>query len=45
MTGTIDFNSLAELATFLREFTGSTAVFRAFKVSDNLWRIEFTGGY
>lgn len=45
MSGTIDFTSLAELAQFLKEFTGSTALFRVYKVGDLTWRLEFTGGF
>jgi hypothetical protein len=45
MNGTIDFPSLAELSSFLKEFCGSTALFRVVKVDNFCWRLEFTGGF
>ena len=51
MNGTITFNSLQEVAAFLKEFTGSTATFEVFARvngrgdNDTQWVLEFKGGY
>jgi len=44
MNGTIDFDNLQELAEFLKHFTGSTALFKAYKNGSG-WRLELTGGF
>lgn len=45
MYGSIEFDTLAELAEFLAAFTGkSTAVFRVAQTR-NAWVLTFTGGY
>lgn len=43
MNGKIYFNSLTELAEFLRQFSGSTATFEVTK--GNQWVLEFLGGF
>ena len=50
MNGTITFNSIEEMAQFLKEFVGSTAVFEAYRCDrgfDNscVWVVEFKGGF
>jgi hypothetical protein len=46
MYGKIIFGSVEELAKFLKEFTGSTAIFKVMPYSDNgEYQLEFTGGY
>ena len=40
MNGTIEFESMADLAEFLKEFTGSTACFFVVGL-----KLKFTGGY
>ncbi len=45
MDGTINFDNLADLAAFLKEFTGCTAKFTIWKVSETKWTLNFTGGY
>ena len=44
MNGTIIFDDLAELAEFLREFTGSTATFEVTRYQTN-YLLKFTGGF
>jgi hypothetical protein len=44
MHGKIYFETVTELAEFLKEFTGSTAIFKAGKCLDGTWELEFTGG-
>jgi hypothetical protein len=44
MRGKIFFDDLAELAEFLREFHGATALFVVNKAGSR-WVLEFTGGY
>lgn len=44
MYGTITFDSIKQLAEFLRSFTGSTAKFTVVEVKGQ-WVLEFTGGY
>jgi hypothetical protein len=44
MYGKITFKTAKELAEFLKEFTGSTAVFNVTK-QGNDWIMEFNGGY
>jgi len=44
MNGTIEFSNTAELAEFLKEFTGSTACF--FVTSSGMgYKLKFTGGF
>ena len=45
MHGTITFPDLAALAEFLRQFTGSTAVFTVREGARGTWVLEFTGGF
>jgi hypothetical protein len=45
MYGTITFASAKELAQFLKEFTGSTAVFQVDQMTDGTFKLKFTGGY
>ena len=49
MHGTIIFRNSADLASFLRHFTGSTAVFEVIPGHDDsgffFYRLTFTGGY
>lgn len=46
MNGTIYFNDLKELATFLKSFEGSTALFEVKQCIDTKrWLLKFTGGY
>jgi hypothetical protein len=45
MDGTINFDNLADLATFLKEFTGCTAKFTVEKIGETKWVLTFTGGY
>ena len=46
MNGTIEFDSEAALAEFLKEFTGGTAVFTcSFDARRRKYILEFTGGY
>jgi hypothetical protein len=44
MYGKITFNNATQLAEFLKEFTGSTAVFVVRTYGDT-YELEFTGGY
>jgi uncharacterized membrane protein affecting hemolysin expression len=44
MTGKIDFDNVEQLAEFLKHFTGSTAVFKAYVYDSGQARLEFTGG-
>lgn len=45
MHGTIIFDNVTELAKFLREFTGSTAVFEVrYSYEDAEYKLTFTGG-
>ena len=44
MNGKIYFADAAALAEFLKEFTGSTAVFKVVP-DDSGYMLEFTGGY
>lgn len=44
MFGSIYFESAKELAEFLKEFTGSTAIFEV-KYLDQQYVLNFTGGY
>jgi hypothetical protein len=44
MNGTIYFDYASELAVFLKEFTGSTAIFEV-KYLDHQYVLQFTGGY
>lgn len=43
MHGTITFNTISDLADFLREFTPSTALFTVTQ-RGNVWVLQFTGG-
>jgi hypothetical protein len=43
MNGKIYFNSLTELAEFLKQFSGCTATFEVSK--GNQWVLTFLGGY
>jgi len=45
MNGTIIFGSISELAEFLKEFAGSTAVFEVHRYNDRSWILTFTGGF
>lgn len=46
MYGKIYFNDFKELAAFLRELTGSTAIFEVKQDHETKrWVLEFTGGY
>jgi hypothetical protein len=45
MNGTINFDTLTELADFLKAFTGSTAIFEVMKSGSNRWKLVFLGGY
>jgi hypothetical protein len=44
MNGKITFETLKELAEFLKNFTGSSSLFEVTK-GQNQWLLEFTGGY
>jgi hypothetical protein len=44
MNGKIKFDTLTELAEFLKGFTGSTAIFNVFKDGKG-WTLEFLGGF
>jgi hypothetical protein len=44
MNGTITFRTLAELAEFLKAFTGSTATWTVHDDSRG-WHLTFTGGF
>jgi hypothetical protein len=44
MNGKVYFDSLAEMAEFLKSFTGSTATFEA-KQHGSKWMIVFLGGF
>ena len=44
MNGTITFYNLEQLAEFLKEFTGSTAMFEVSQDSSMRWVLQFTGG-
>ena len=44
MNGKITFETLKELAEFLKNFTGSSSLFEVAK-GQNQWLLEFTGGY
>ncbi len=44
MDGTITFDGAAELAKFLKEFTGSTAIFKVRQEGEK-FVLEFTGGF
>lgn len=44
MYGKITFDSAKELATFLKEFTGSTALFTV-QSDGGKYTLQFTGGY
>lgn len=46
MHGTITFGKLEDLATFLKAFTGSTAIFKVkMEPFGGGWVLEFTGGF
>lgn len=45
MNGKIYFYDLKQLAEFLREFTGSTAIFEVKQEGTGRWVLEFTGGF
>jgi hypothetical protein len=45
MNGKIYFNDLNQLGTFLRFFTGSTAIFEVKQEGTGRWVLEFTGGF
>jgi hypothetical protein len=45
MYGTIIFASEVELAKFLKEFTGSTAIFTVQSYDGTAYELKFTGGY
>ncbi len=44
MNGKIAFNSVEDMAAFLKAFTGSTAVFEAYQDNNSNWIIKFNGG-
>jgi len=44
MSGQIYFDTVEQLAEFLKAFTGSTAIFKV-KYLDNCWVMEFQGGF
>lgn len=44
MNGTITFNDLAQLADFLKQFTGSTATFTVVETNGK-WTLTFNGGF
>jgi hypothetical protein len=46
MNGTITFDELKDLAKFLKEFTGSTAIFETKQCqTTKRWVLTFLGGY
>jgi len=45
MNGTVTFSTVEDMAKFLKEFTGSSAVFTAEQKMDGTWVITFNGGY
>lgn len=45
MNGKIHFNSIEEVAAFLKAFAGSTATFEVYRTSSSSkWTLEFLGG-
>ena len=45
MDGTINFESIKDLAEFLKEFAPSTAKFKVEKINEDRWVLTFTGGH
>lgn len=45
MNGKIYFYDLKQLSEFLKEFTGSTAIFEVHENSSCRWVLEFKGGF
>jgi hypothetical protein len=45
MNGTITFDNISDLAEFLKDFAGSTAIFKVEKHNETKWVLTFTGGY
>ena len=44
MDGKIVFETLVQLADFLKEFSGATDTFEVYR-NGNVWILKFTGGF